>query len=98
MATLGGTCGIPGYDHRVYVSVSCDVDAEGQLSPRVIHWDGGRDFVIESCVSMWSRGRWEAGNLVLHWKVELKCRGRPQRDLWWERGRFFVRQLVTEAY
>ena len=33
MTRLGGTCGIPRYDRRVYVKVSCAVDSTGAVRP-----------------------------------------------------------------
>lgn len=89
-ARLGGTCGIPWERDRVYVEVSAVVDAAGCVRPREIRWGDGRRFPVTSCLSGQSWGRWEAGNLVAVWDVEL---GRGSwRRLFWERGRFFVRR------
>ena len=74
MTRLGGTCGIPRYDRRVYVKVSCAVDSTGAVRPTEIDWDE------------W--GRWESGSVVKGWRVEVAPN--VWRTLWWERGRFFV--------
>lgn len=90
MARLGGTNGIPWERERVYVQVHCVVDALGNVLPKRIDWDGQRSFQVLSCRALMEWGRWEAGNVVRCWEVEV-ARG-VWRPLWWERGRFFVRQ------
>ena len=88
MTRLGGTCGIPRYDRRVYVKVSCAVDSAGVVRPTEIDWDGTRRFPVLSCGAQQEWGRWESGSLVKRWRVEVAPN--VWRTLWWERGRFFV--------
>lgn len=88
MTSLGGSCGIPRRTERVYVRVLSETDYDGSLRPVVIVWVDGRRFPVVSCRTPEAFGRWESGNLVLHWVVEL--RGRARRDLYWERGQWFV--------
>lgn len=89
-ARLGGTCGIPRECERVYVEVASTTDAAGSVRPYEIRWGDGRRFAVSSCLTQQSWGRWESGNLVMCWDVEV---GHGLwRRLFWERGRFFVRR------
>lgn len=88
MVRLGGRCGIPDYDARVYVSVTSTTHPDGHVMPLEIDWPDGRRFPIAASGMPQSFGRWEDGNLVIRWEVELVHRAR--RELFWERGRWFV--------
>ena len=68
--------------------VTAETDYDGGMRPIEITWVDGRRFPIVSCRTPDSHGRWESGNLVLHWEVELM--GHARRQLYWERGRWFV--------
>ena len=90
-ASLAGRCGIPVERERIYVRVDM---AEESLSPtdRGQHpvrlwWPDGRSWHIESVYGVRRFGRAEFGNLCVRWTV---CICRQPRDLWWERGRWFV--------
>ncbi len=88
MTRLGGTCGIPRYDRRVYVKVACVVDSAGVVQPTEIDWDGTRRFPVLSRGAQQEWGRWENDSVVRGWRVEVAAG--VWRTLWWERGRFFV--------
>lgn len=92
---LGGTCGVPGYDERVYVRVASVAESDGHMRPTEITWIDDRRFPIMSSQLKSSIGRWEHGSVVLTWEVELVHRAR--RRLYWERGRWFVRRRFGEA-
>lgn len=90
MGRLAGRCGIPYESERVYVQVECTVGPMGDVRPYYIDWAPGRRYEVTSCSEAAEWGRWEAGNVVRRWHVEI---GRGAwRELWWERGRFFVRR------
>lgn len=91
MGSLAGTCGIPTEQHRVYVGVECVVGASGDVRPYAIAWPDGRRFAARSCSGAEEWGRWERGNVVRMWRVELAYN--VWRELYWERGRFFVRRV-----
>lgn len=94
-ARLGGTCGIPWERERVYVAVNATTDASGSVRPYEILWGDGRRFAIDSCLMQQSWGRWESGNVVLAWDVDLGHG--VMRRLFWERGRFFVRRADSNG-
>lgn len=85
---LGGTCGVPGYDERVYVRVHSVTEPDGHQRPTQIDWADGRRYPVCSCELKRVLGRWELGTLIMCWEVELVHRAR--RMLYWERGRWFV--------
>lgn len=90
MGRLVGRCGIPYDGERVYVQVECTVGPMGDVRPYFIDWAPGRRYEVTSCSEATEWGRWEAGNVVRRWHIEI---GRGVwRELWWERGRFFVRR------
>lgn len=95
MTRLGGTCGIPRYDRRVYVKVACAVDSAGVVQPTEIDWDGTRRFPVLSRGAQQEWGRWENGSVVRGWRVEVAAG--VWRTLWWERGRFFVERRDTNG-
>lgn len=88
MTLLGGRFGVPDYESRIYVGVDALTLAEGSVLPRAIHWPDGRGFEIAACGTPGEAGRWELGNLVMWWDVELA--GGARRRIFWERGRWFV--------
>ena len=85
---LGGTNGIPSYDERTYVCDSSVTEADGHVRPTEIAWSDGRRFPIVASTLTRVLGRWEFGTVVKVWDIELKLRAR--RQLFWERGRWFV--------
>lgn len=85
---LGGTNGIPGYDKRTYVRITAVTEADGHTMPLQIHWGDSRDFPIVSSRLTRVVGRWDLGTVIKVWEVELRLNAR--RQLYWERGRWFV--------
>ncbi|MDO4428573.1 MAG: hypothetical protein Q4B91_03580 [Atopobiaceae bacterium] len=65
-----------------------ETDFDGGMRPVEITWVDGRRFPVVSCCTPRSYGRWDYGNLVLRWEVELV--GHAWRSLYWERGQWFV--------
>lgn len=91
---LGGTNGIPGYDGRTYVRVTSVTEADGHTRPLAIHWSDGRDFPVVASTLVRQVGRWDLGTVIMVWDVELRLRAR--RQLFWERGRWFVARRDTD--
>ncbi len=91
---LGGTNGVPDYDERTYVQVSSVTLADGRVLPLEIAWADGRRFAVVASTLRRTVGRWETGTLIRCWDVEL---GRhAHREVFWERGRWFVRRRVVD--
>ena len=91
---LGGTNGIPGYDERTYVRVTAVTEADGHMRPTEIHWGDGRVFPVVASTLTRQVGRWDLGTVIMVWDVELRLRAR--RQLFWERGRWFVARRDTD--
>lgn len=85
---LGGTCGVPGYDGRVYVRVHSVTEPDGHVMPLEITWVDGRRYPVQASTLKRVIGRWESGNVIMAWEVELF--GHARRMLYWERGQWFV--------
>ncbi len=85
---LGGTCGVPGYDGRVYVRVHSVTEPDGHTRPTRIDWSDGRSYPVCSYTLKQVVGRWDFGTLIMCWEVELVHHAR--RMLYWERGQWFV--------
>jgi hypothetical protein len=87
---LGGTCGIPAYDDRTYLCVTSVTEIDGHVRPLSIHWANGRDYPVVACCLERTFGRWDTGNFVICWDVELLSHS--HRTLWWEGSRWFVQR------
>lgn len=89
--SLAGRCGIPCERERVYVDVDTVVDGglvvPESVRPVEIHWPDGRSWAIESVFDRREFGHPAFGNLCVRWGV---CIARRRRELFWERGRYFV--------
>ncbi len=87
MTRLGGTCGIPRYDRRVYVKVAC-VDSAGVVEPTRDRL--GRHPALPGALARRAAGVGPLGERQRRrgWRVEVAAG--VWRTLWWERGRFFV--------
>lgn len=100
--SLAGRCGIPLERDRVYVRVDTELDG-GALAPATarpvrIRWPDGRSWGIDSIYDRREFGRDVFGNLCVRWAV---CIRRQRRELYWERGDFFVAKrsgLAERAY
>lgn len=85
---LGGTNGIPDYHDRTYVCVLSSTERDGHVMPLEITWVDGRRYPIQAYTLERVVGRWDYGNVVMAWEVELVHHAR--RMLYWEGGRWFV--------
>lgn len=90
MGRLGGTCGIPAYDDRIYLCVESVTASDGRFRPTRIRWDRGHVYPVVVATLAGTYGRRERGNLVFCWDVELPRKA--HRELWWETGRWFVKR------
>lgn len=91
---LGGTCGVPGYDDRVYVRVASITEPDGHMRPTEITWVDERRFPVMACQLKRVLGRWDYGTIIMVWEVELVHRAR--RNLFWERGQWFVARRCVD--
>jgi hypothetical protein len=72
---------------KVYVSVICEYDIDGRITPREILWPDGWKFEIDKILNIRKAASLSAGGCGIRYTVRIEGR---ERHLFLEEGRWFV--------
>ena len=60
-------------ESKIYVKVTTEWDAEGNITPTVIHWEDGTRYTIDRILRVDNAASMRAGGYGLRYKVRLSC-------------------------